>query len=159
MTIPDRELMGTIRFAMKATREMKNYDSRSKEVAVDRLGEELGHELARSLASSKHSNIFSALASFWNESGLGRMTIVRIDPRIILLNNCYDCSPSRPGEAPSPCTFKTSLLRTTLQDSLGAPVQLDELECCKTGGTGCVFRVKTTPGKTVYYANAVEQGY
>ena len=136
------ELVGTIRFAMKATKEMGLYDSRSKETAVEKLGVELGHELARNLASSGQTSIYMALESFWNDSDLGTMAVVEANPTMVILNNCYDCSVSRVGEPPTPCTFKKSLLKTIFQDSLGRPVHVDEVECCKNGGTGCIFRVK-----------------
>jgi predicted hydrocarbon binding protein len=141
MVIADRELAGTIRFAMKATKELDLLDFHSQEAAVAKLGVELGHDVAKSLVSQKRKDTYAELATFWNESGLGSMVVVQTDPAILRLNGCYDCSSSRTRASPA-CSFKKSLIETIVQDSLGATVHAHELECCKSGGTGCVFRLK-----------------
>lgn len=142
MSIQDGELADTIRFAMKATKELDLFDSPSRATAVEKLGVELGHEVARSLVSRKQEGIYTVLASFWSESGLGSMAAIQNNAAIIRLNNCLDRNLWRLGHAPAPCTFERSLLKTVFQDSLGARVHIDELECCKSGGPGCVFRLK-----------------
>lgn len=138
MGIPDRELIGTIRFAVKATRELNLMDFQGQETAIAKLGAELGHEVAKSLFSKKRKVAYAALASFWNECGLGSMVMIQTNPMTIRLNDCYDCNASRNGGAPA-CTFKKSLIETIVQDSLGTMVHADELECCKRGGTGACF--------------------
>lgn len=145
MVVPDRELAGTIRFAMKATKELDLLDFHSQRAAVAKLGVELGHDVAKSLASQKKRDTYAELATFWKESGLGSMEVVQTDPATLRLSSCYDCSSSRAGASPS-CTFKKSLIETIVQDSLGTTVHAHELECCKSGGAGCVFRLKVSQG-------------
>jgi predicted hydrocarbon binding protein len=142
MITPDLELAETVRFALKATGEMDPPDFHSQEIAVASLGVELGHEVAKSLASGTEKSVYERLALFWTEGGFGKMTLVQSDPVVIRLKGCLDCDASRMGDAPVPCTFKKSLLETIFQDSLRTTVSLHELECCRTGGSGCVFRLK-----------------
>lgn len=142
MLIPDRELAGTIRFAMKATKELSLSDFHSQATAVQKLGVELGHDVAKTLTSKKNKDLYVLLAAFWNESGLGKMEVVQSDPKVIRLHHCYDCGTAKVGNLCVPCSFKRSLLETILQDALGTTVRVDELECCKSGGEGCVFRLR-----------------
>ena len=142
MAIPDIELAGTIRFAMKATRELDPSDFHSQKNAVAKLGVELGHEVARSLGRREKKDVYAELASFWLESGLGSIALIQSDPVVIKLSGCLDCNTSRMSDAAVPCTLKRSLLETIFQDSLGTAVNLHESECCRSGGNGCVFRLK-----------------
>jgi len=147
MVVLDSDLAGTIRFAMKATKELDLLDSRSEETAVEKLAVELGHEVAKALVSRKRNgagDVLAALAPFWSENQLGNMVFIQSNPATIRLSGCYDCDKSRMGGALGPCTFKKSLLETVFRDALGATVHVDELECCKTGGAACVFRLGIT---------------
>jgi predicted hydrocarbon binding protein len=140
--IPDMELGETIRFAVKATKELDPSDFRSQRFAIAKLGVELGHEVAKSLGSGEKRDVYGELASFWSRNGLGSMMLMQTAPAVIRLNRCLDCNAPGMGDSQFPCTFKSSLLETIFQDSLGTKVKVHELECCKRGGTGCVFRLK-----------------
>jgi predicted hydrocarbon binding protein len=142
MVISDVELAETIRFAMKATRELDLKDFHVQRNAVSNLGAELGREVAKRLAMRRKKSFYAELASFWNESGLGKMTAIQTSPIVIKLEDCYDCSISRMAESPVPCTFKMRLLETIFEDFLGATTSAQEQECCKTGGNACMFRLK-----------------
>lgn len=146
MTIPDRELAGTIRFAMQATKDLNLSDFRSQKSSVERLGVELGHELARVLLSRKNNDTYEALASFWNQSELGHMEITPARPPLIRLTNCHECGSYRPGADAAPCAFKRSLMETVFRDSVSPRATIEELECCKRQGEACVFRVKQNRG-------------
>jgi predicted hydrocarbon binding protein len=154
MVISDMELAETIRFAMKATRELDLKDFHLQKNAVSNLGAELGHEVAKRLATRKKKGFYVELASFWNGSGLGNITVVQTNPIVIKLEGCYDCSISRMSESPLPCTFKMRLLETIFEDFLGATISAQEQECCKSGGTGCVFRLKV--GASRHYFSRVQ---
>jgi predicted hydrocarbon binding protein len=142
MEIADTELAGTIRFALRATKELDSSEFRSQKKAVARLGVELGHEVVKSLAPGMKKDVYRKLAWFWTEGGLGKMVLVQSNPLVIRLSGCLDCNTSRMGDTPVPCTFKRSLLETIFQDSLGTTVNIHELECCRSGGNGCMFRLK-----------------
>ncbi len=142
MELAEIELAGTVRFAMRATKELDSSEFPSQKKAVATLGVELGHEVAKSLGSGMKKDAYRKLASFWTEGGLGKMLLIQSNPVVIRLTGCLDCNTSRMGEVPVPCTFKRSLLETIFRDTLGARVNLHELECCRSGGNGCVFRLK-----------------
>jgi predicted hydrocarbon binding protein len=142
MVIPDMELAETIRFALTATKELHSSDFHSQKDAVARLGVELGHEVAKSLASGTKEDVYGKLARFWIDGGLGKMVLIQSNPVVIRLSGCLNCNSSKTRGAPVFCTFKKSLLETIFQDSLGESVSLHELECCRSGGYECVFRLK-----------------
>jgi predicted hydrocarbon binding protein len=136
------ELAETIRFALKATKELESSEFHSQKNIVAKLGVELGHDVAGRLAPGKKKEVYAELASFWIESGLGRMVLVQPDPLVIRLSGCSGCDAPTMRDAPVPCTLRRSLLETILQDTLGTKVKVKELECCKNGGAGCIFRLR-----------------
>jgi predicted hydrocarbon binding protein len=142
VTIPGRELAETIRFAMEATKDLKPSDSQSHHSAIENLGAELGHEVARIVSSRKNKDLLEALTSFWRQNGLGDMAITQTDPLVVRLSNCYDCKRPRDSGHPASCALKRSLLESTFRDSLGPDTRIEEVECCKTGGPACVFRLR-----------------
>ncbi len=142
MTIPGRELTGTIKFAMQATKDLKLSDSVSHQSEVEKLGAELGHEVSKILTSKKNKDLFEALTLFWKQNGLGDIAITQADTLLVRLSDCYDCKGSGDGGQPAPCAFKRSLLESVFRDSLGADTIIEELECCKSGGTACLFRLR-----------------
>ena len=138
MVTQERELAETIRFAMKATSNLPE----PSRTAMDKLGAEVGHDVARSLASRKRKETYSALVSFWNENGLGRMEVQEGASPRIRLTDCYDCNSVRSSGSKAPCAFKRSLLETILRDSVDSTAGLEELECCRSQGNACVFRLR-----------------
>ncbi len=144
MMTPDRDLARSIRFAMQATKDLDLLSPQTEGTAVERLAMVFGHDVAKALFPKKKgspSAVLEVLAPFWSENRLANIVFTRSDPETIKLYDCYDCDATRAGYPPRPCTFKKSLLETVFRDALGTKLHFDELECCKTGGAACVFRL------------------
>lgn len=130
---------------MQATKDLDLLSPQAEGTAVERLAMEFGHDVAKALFPKKKADaiaVLEVLAPFWGENQLANMVFTRSDPETVKLYGCYDCDATRVGYPPRPCTFKNRLLETVFRDALGTTVHFDELECCKTGGTACVFRLR-----------------
>ncbi len=140
--IPIAELAETVRFAMKATRELNLVALKPGGEGVARLGTELGHEVARNLLAGKKEGAFNKLESFCKTSGLGTLRLVQEDPVVMKLSDPHEPAGSSKGESRGARSFKKSLLEAIFQDSLGQTASVHETESGGKGGTEWVIRFK-----------------
>jgi len=108
---------------------------------MNRFAESFGHEMAKSATASNLREAFNALAVFWEENDLGRVSFRLGKQNLVKMSNCYDCEEWKCGFTSVPCSFKSTLIRVALGDMLGRDVKVAEVECCRTGGQGCTFVV------------------
>jgi len=132
-----------LRFALGASSEFGWPATNPR--AMNRLAESLGHEVAKTARAANLREAFTALALFWEENDLGRMSFQVGNHALIRMKQCYDCTGWRCGFTSVPCSFKTTLLRVALSDMLDCDVRVAEVECCRTGGRGCTFTVTRIP--------------
>jgi predicted hydrocarbon binding protein len=140
----DKDLPGTIRFAFEATRDLDPSYARSKTRAVAGLAVGLGREIAKTLAADSGGGalaIVAELPAFWSENRLGEMEIALSGDPTIRLDRCSECGDHATGGSGGRCAFNRSLLESIFRESLGTRARVEELECCKTGGTRCVFQL------------------
>ncbi len=138
------ELVNTIRFAMKATKESYWPEPFRHREAINKLGEELGHEVAKIFTADNLASLATEFSSFWTTGGFGEMKVIETDPLLIQARNCYDCTGWRMGASAGSCTFKRRFMKAVLEDVLNRSVRIEEIECCRRPAPACLFRVSTS---------------
>lgn len=143
MAATNVELVSTVRFAMKATRESYWPDSFRHKEAIIKLGAELGHEVAKIFATDSLADLATQFSLFWTTGGLGEMKVVQTDPLLIQGRNCYDCAGWKLDASPNSCAFKKRFIKTVFDDVLNKSIRIDEMECCRRAAQACLFSVST----------------
>ncbi|MBI4257552.1 MAG: hypothetical protein HY619_01230 [Thaumarchaeota archaeon] len=146
----EEHLFSAVRLAMKSAKEKCGLDPGDRRPALTRLGYELGHSISKLMTSTTLTELLQELASIWEQEGFGRMEPVSTSPLIINIYDCYDCLGNRYGVGVTLCPFKEGILKVIIEDRLGLPNEVVELECCGTFQDHCRFEVKLpkTPGQT-----------
>ena len=143
MATPNVELVNTVRFAMKASRESYWPDPFRHKEAFIKLGAELGHEVAKIFTTDNLADLATNFSSFWTTGGLGEMKVVQIEPLLIETRNCYDCAGWKLGAVATSCRFKGRFIKTVFEDVLNKSVRIEEIECCRRQAPGCLFNIST----------------
>ena len=133
-------MVETVRFAIKATRELNLSGFKPGKEGVAGLGAELGHEVAASLFAETKESMYAKLESFFEKSGMGVMTLIQVDPVLIKLKD-----PDWSDDVRTTDAFKKSLLEAILREALGPMVSVQGPESGAKGGTEWVIRLK--PGR------------
>lgn len=139
--VNDTDLANALKFVMKAAKEQFWPGPFRNRTVIDKVSEGLGHEVANYIRAEDMVDLATKLSSFWDANGLGDMKIVQIEPLLVEIKNCFDCVDRNSGLALAPCTFKKKLINTIFKDVLDYPVDVKEVECCRTHSAACRFKI------------------
>lgn len=117
---------------------------------VRKIGYQLGSELARILLEQKKvsdvDGVVNELAQYWLHYGIGEMHWVDRGEMLLAIQFCSDCLGRGYGAGYTICPFKEGLFEAVIQSKLGKNYHVEELECCGTQATNCLFKIESNGG-------------
>jgi len=100
------------------------------------IGEQVGHSLSHILRSEEVRAMFDELSVLWEKYGVGKLSVLKWDPLTFTVTESGDLT--RDGRI---CKFNEGLFAALIQDRLGRPCDVREVECEWKGEKVCRFAV------------------
>lgn len=129
-----RTLCHTIRYGLEA------YGMNPKPV-FKKIGNDIGQKMGRFFVVGSIEALLTELAEFWQLHGLGEIEKDNIDPLILIVNDCFDCS-DMPDVGRTLCALDEGIFEGIFKASLELLVTVKELECFGTGHRHCKFDIR-----------------
>ena len=105
-----------------------------------RVGGQIGTQLAPWFVKDTLEAMLRTLAHFWKEHGLGIVVIKSIDPIIIEITDCIECS-NYPLTGKTACHFSMSFLKALFSHYYQTEITITEQTCYATGDSKCTFEI------------------
>jgi len=105
---------------------------------IKKIGADIGTSISTNFVSSDMDGVLRDIAAFWKSHGMGTVSIMDIDPVMILVDDCFDCK-SMQCVGKTLCTFDEGLFEGIFSGKLGINCTMEEIECYGTGHDHCLF--------------------
>jgi len=103
-------------------------------------GTHLGRRLARAFEGMPLEELLPAMGRFWEEHGLGRLSVVSTEPLTIEILDCFECV-DLPYLGRPACAFDCGLLEAIFSAYHGAAASVIETACYAMGDGRCRFEI------------------
>jgi predicted hydrocarbon binding protein len=101
-------------------------------------GLSVGEVLYEQLYSAQEEQFLLNIASFWETHNLGRVEVTRLEPLIINVNDCFECSGLPQLNQPA-CAFDTGILEALFSKYFKEKTKVQEVKCHAMGSSYCSF--------------------
>ncbi|MDO9324531.1 MAG: V4R domain-containing protein [Methanoregula sp.] len=112
---------------------------------LGRTGEQVGKVLASKVAGSTIEDVVKKMDAFWQEHGLGAITLTGTTPITLEVRGCFECE-DLPLTGHSACVFDIGVLTAIFSHHLECPVTVVEDRCYSSGDERCIFVITPRPG-------------
>jgi predicted hydrocarbon binding protein len=107
---------------------------------LKRVGNQIGMHLAPWFVQNSLEDMFEIMSQFWHEHGLGTVVVKSIDPIIIEIANCIECS-QYPITEKVECYFSIGFIKTLFSQYYQTEIMIIETTCYAAGDNKCTFEV------------------
>ncbi|MEN6329103.1 MAG: V4R domain-containing protein, partial [Methanobacteriaceae archaeon] len=104
-------------------------------------GLSVGEVLYDQLHSSTEEHFLQNIARFWETHNLGCVEVKGMDPLIINVKDCFECSGLPQLNRPA-CTFDTGILEALFSRHFEEKIKVQEVECHAMGSGFCSFVIE-----------------
>lgn len=107
---------------------------------LNAAGTHLGRRLARAFAGTSTEDLLEALRRFWDQHGLGRLSVASTEPLVIEIHDCFECV-DLPYLGRSACAFDCGILSAVFGAHFDDGVRVVETACYAMGDGVCRFEI------------------
>jgi len=107
---------------------------------LKRVGSQIGTYLAPSFIKSTLEETLTAVAQFWHEHKLGKMVVNGLDPIILEITDCFECS-EYPITGKPECHFAMGFVTILFAHYYEKEVPVTETTCYAAADTKCMFEI------------------
>jgi uncharacterized protein len=104
-------------------------------------GLSVGEVLYQELQSQKQEEFLLNIAGFWETHNLGRVEVKSLEPLIINVNDCFECSGLPQLKRPA-CAFDTGILEALFSNYFKEKAKVQEVKCHAMGSGYCSFVIE-----------------
>ena len=108
---------------------------------MKKIGRDVGRMLAPRFKAKTAPELLAEVSKFWEDQGLGKVSIVAGDVPTIVVDDCFDCS-SIPNIGMTQCSMDEGILEAIIEEKLKVQCSIEEIECYGTGHHHCKFIIK-----------------
>ena len=105
-----------------------------------RVGSQIGTQLAPWFVQDTVEGTLGIMSQFWDDHGLGVLVTKNIDPIIIEITDCIECS-NYPLTGKSECHFSMSFIKALFSHYYQTEVTVTEQTCYAAGDNKCTFEI------------------
>jgi len=105
-----------------------------------RVGNQIGMHLAPWFVQNTLEAMLKIISQFWHEHGLGTMRVKSMDPIIIEVTDCIECS-QYPIIGKVECHFSMGFLKTLFSHYFQTDAIVTEKTCYAAGDNKCTFEI------------------
>ncbi|MDR2855341.1 MAG: ArsR family transcriptional regulator [Methanomicrobiales archaeon] len=110
-----------------------------------RVGSQIANYVAPWFVQSTLEHMLNTISEFWTKHGLGTVVVKSIDPIIIEISDCIECS-QHPVTGKTECHLFMGFLKTLFCQFYQFDVMVTENTCYAAGDNLCTFEI-TTPSR------------
>ena len=107
---------------------------------LKRVGKQIGTDLAPLFVQDTLEALLKNIAQFWNEHKLGTVEVKSLDPIIIEITDCIECS-QHPITGKIECHFAMSFVKTLFSHYYQTEVTITEKTCYAADDNKCTFEI------------------
>lgn len=105
---------------------------------LERAGMRIGTVLTPLISDSTLPGKISKMDTFWQSYGLGKITLVSVDPLTLRVEGCFECQ-DLPVTGHGSCAFDIGVLSSLFSDEFQGKPEVVEVECYSSGFDHCTF--------------------
>lgn len=145
----EKEQASIIKLSMQTLKMHYGLNPGKYREPVRSIGYQLGSELAKLLPQQEQGkvadvdDVVKGLAPYWMHYGIGEMYWVDKAEMLLAIQFCSDCLGRGYGAGYTICPFKEGLLEAVIKSKLRKNYHVEEVECCGTQATNCLFKIES----------------
>jgi predicted hydrocarbon binding protein len=105
-----------------------------------RVGSQIGTHLAPWFVQNTLEDMLKIISQFWHDHGLGTLKVKGMDPIIIEITDCIECS-QYPITKKIECHFSKGFLKTLFSQYFQTEAMVTEKSCYAAGDSKCMFEI------------------